>query len=67
MPNSCMRQQVGVKSQKYKNMLDALIKIPLEEGRITGDGRVRLSALYRGLFATMIGSGFRVQGLGFIG
>ena len=47
--------QTGLKSLKYKHMWDALINIPREEGRQTGDGRIRIRALYRGLFATMIG------------
>lgn len=47
--------QTGLKSLKYKNMWDALINIPREEGRQTGDGRIRIHALYRGLLATMIG------------
>ena len=49
------KQQTGLKSFKYKNMWDALINIPREEGRQTGDGRVRIQALYRGLAATMVG------------
>ena len=49
------KQQTGLKSLKYKNMWDALINIPREQGRQTGDGRIRIRALYRGLFATMIG------------
>jgi solute carrier family 25 protein 42 len=49
------KQQTGLKSLKYKNMWDALINIPREEGRQTGDGRIRIHALYRGLLATMIG------------
>jgi len=36
-------------------MWDAIINIPREEGRQTGDGKLRIRALYRGLFATMIG------------
>ena len=49
------KQDVGVKSLKYRNMWDALVNIPREEGRQTGDGKIRIAALYRGLFATMIG------------
>uniref|UniRef100_A0A7S4KQT8 Mitochondrial carrier protein n=1 Tax=Guillardia theta TaxID=55529 RepID=A0A7S4KQT8_GUITH len=49
------KQQAGLKSPKYRNMWDALIKIPLEKGRVTGDGKVRIGALYRGLLATLVG------------
>mmetsp|Transcript_14214 Transcript_14214/g.38797 ORF Transcript_14214/g.38797 Transcript_14214/m.38797 type:complete len:311 (-) Transcript_14214:71-1003(-) len=49
------KQNVGLKSRKYKNFLDALIKIPMEQGRVTGDHQFRIGALYRGMAATMVG------------
>lgn len=49
------KQDLGVKSKKYNNMFDALVKIPWEQGRATGDGKMRIGALYRGLMATVIG------------
>jgi len=38
------KQEAGIKTRKYRNMLDAIYKIPLEEGRATGDGRIRVSS-----------------------
>mmetsp|Transcript_72204 Transcript_72204/g.165407 ORF Transcript_72204/g.165407 Transcript_72204/m.165407 type:complete len:320 (-) Transcript_72204:45-1004(-) len=49
------KQNAGLKSPKYSGMWDALINIPREQGRMTGDGHLRMGALYRGLFATMVG------------
>mmetsp|Transcript_1319 Transcript_1319/g.2198 ORF Transcript_1319/g.2198 Transcript_1319/m.2198 type:complete len:249 (+) Transcript_1319:562-1308(+) len=49
------KQDAGVKSAKYRNMFDALVKIPMEQGRATGDGKIRIGALYRGIFATIVG------------
>ncbi len=37
------KQEAGIKTKKYRNMLDALVKIPLEQGRATGDGKLRVS------------------------